>query len=81
MPLQLSAILLHVLHVEEEKYPIIADTNNPYVVADCEQGYITTGYEMFGHRDGVCTDCPGDNLYIEIQSWPHYSYRQIPVNC
>ena len=45
------------------------------------QGYITTGHEVFGHRDGVCTDCPGDQLYQEIQTWSSYSFRDIPIDC
>lgn len=38
---------------------------------DCgvQQGKVTTGHEVFGHRDGRCTSCPGDALYTEIQNW------------
>ena len=42
---------------------------------------MTTGFEVFGHRDGVCTACPGDTFYPEVQTWPYYSHRDIPVYC
>jgi N-acetylmuramoyl-L-alanine amidase len=46
-----------------------------------QQGFLTSTYEMFGHRDGGCTACPGDALYARIQTWPQYSFRTIPVYC
>jgi N-acetylmuramoyl-L-alanine amidase len=51
------------------------------IACGVEQGYITSDYEMFGHRDGRCTDCPGDVLYAEIETWPHFSTREIPIYC
>jgi len=52
-------------------------------IIDCgvEKGYLTAGYELFGHRDGRCTLCPGDYLYALIRGWPHYSTRSIPIYC
>jgi len=52
-------------------------------IIDCgvELGYIVADYEMFGHRDGRCTACPGDVLYSIIREWPHYSFRSIPIYC
>lgn len=54
--------------------------NNIY---DCaiDQGVLSSNYEMFGHRDGGCTACPGDQLYATIRSWPQYSMRDIPNYC
>ena len=56
-----------------------------YIKGDFElgffQGYIKGEYELFGHKDGRCTLCPGDLLYADLQGWPHYSKRQIPVYC
>ncbi|KAK2146721.1 hypothetical protein LSH36_586g01011 [Paralvinella palmiformis] len=52
-----------------------------YMTAAPEEGYIIPDYELFGHRDGRCTDCPGDVLYSIIQTWPHYSFREIPIIC
>nr|XP_034328898.1 peptidoglycan-recognition protein SC2 isoform X1 [Crassostrea gigas] len=37
-------------------------------------GYITSSYHLYGHRDVGSTDCPGDALYHEIRTWPHYSF-------
>lgn len=45
------------------------------------QGILQGNYEMFGHRDGGCTACPGDTLYPLIQTWPQYSFRDIPNYC
>ena len=36
-------------------------------------GYITSTYSLYGHRDVGSTNCPGDALYQEIRTWPHYS--------
>jgi len=46
-----------------------------------EKGYLNPDYELFGHRDGRCTLCPGDILYALIRGWPHYSFRPIPIYC
>ncbi|WAR05965.1 PGSC2-like protein [Mya arenaria] len=35
---------------------------------------IRSNYRLYGHRDAGQTSCPGDNLYTEIQTWPHYSH-------
>ena len=45
------------------------------------QGVLTSNYRMFGHRDGGCTACPGNRLYPEIQTWPRYSFDDIPKYC
>jgi len=52
-------------------------------IIDCgvQLGYITADYELFGHRNGRCTECPGDVLYGIIQKWPHFSRRKITVYC
>ncbi|XP_033627789.1 peptidoglycan-recognition protein LF-like [Asterias rubens] len=40
-----------------------------------KSGYMTSRYVLRGHRDvrqlGP-TDCPGETLYKEIRTWPHY---------
>lgn len=36
-------------------------------------GHITSKYRLYGHRDIKPTICPGDALYNEIKTWPHYS--------
>ncbi|XP_044737980.1 peptidoglycan-recognition protein LB-like isoform X3 [Chrysoperla carnea] len=38
-----------------------------------ENGYIRSDYILMGHRQVRDTECPGDALYKEIQTWPHYS--------
>lgn len=34
---------------------------------------IASNYTLIGHRQVRPTECPGDRLFKEIQSWPHYS--------
>ncbi|XP_055634644.1 peptidoglycan-recognition protein LB isoform X2 [Toxorhynchites rutilus septentrionalis] len=34
---------------------------------------IAANYTLIGHRQVRPTECPGDRLYKEIQTWPHYS--------
>ncbi|KAL3831962.1 hypothetical protein ACJMK2_023782 [Sinanodonta woodiana] len=38
-----------------------------------ENGKITGDYCMYGHRDVGNTTCPGEALYREIRTWPHYN--------
>ncbi|XP_033112156.1 peptidoglycan recognition protein 1-like isoform X2 [Anneissia japonica] len=33
---------------------------------------VSTTYILRGHRDMGTTTCPGDTLYAEIKTWPHY---------
>ena len=37
-----------------------------------EKKVIAEDYQLHGHRDQVCTECPGDLFYNEIQTWSHY---------
>jgi N-acetylmuramoyl-L-alanine amidase len=57
------------------------ETTQKIIECGVEQGYIVPDYELFGHRDGRCTLCPGDFLYAIIRGWPHYSTRPIPIYC
>jgi len=44
-------------------------------LANCmkSNGKVDADYELKGHRQTGPTDCPGDALYFEIQSWPHWT--------
>ncbi|KAL4236846.1 hypothetical protein ACF0H5_005232 [Mactra antiquata] len=44
------------------------------IACGVQLGKITSSYRLFGHRDAGQTNCPGDALYAEIQTWPHYSH-------
>jgi len=46
-----------------------------------QKGFIKKNYELFGHMDGYCTECPGDKLYNLIKTWDHYSSRKITKYC
>lgn len=35
-------------------------------------GHIHEEYHLLGHRQVRATECPGDRLYQEIQTWNHY---------
>ncbi|KAK9695859.1 N-acetylmuramoyl-L-alanine amidase [Popillia japonica] len=39
-----------------------------------DSGYIRSDYILHGHRQvRANTECPGDRLFEEIQTWPHFS--------
>ncbi len=33
---------------------------------------VLDSFEMYGHRQVTVNQCPGDNLYALIQTWPHW---------
>nr|XP_016925699.2 peptidoglycan-recognition protein SB1 [Drosophila suzukii] len=37
-----------------------------------QRGYLKENYTLFGHRQTKATSCPGDALYNEIKTWPHW---------
>ncbi|XP_032527673.1 peptidoglycan-recognition protein LB-like [Danaus plexippus] len=41
--------------------------------AGVELGYIKSDYKLVGHRQVRETECPGDALFHEIQTWDHWS--------
>ncbi|XP_049767822.1 peptidoglycan-recognition protein LC-like [Schistocerca cancellata] len=42
------------------------------------RGSISDTYKLVGHRQVRDTECPGDRLYQEIQTWPHWvAHRDI----
>jgi len=60
---------------------VALETTQNIINCGVEKGYVVEDYELFGHRDGRCTSCPGDFLYTIINGWPHYSTRPIPIYC
>jgi len=59
--------------------PNSAAENIFHNLADCmlSNGKISNSYQLKGHRQTGSTDCPGDALYAEIQSWPHWTNGNI----
>jgi len=43
-------------------------------------GKLSANYSLHGHRDGTCTDCPGNTLYATINTWPRYGGK-LPGSC
>lgn len=35
-------------------------------------GFLRPQYKVLGHRQLVSTDCPGDALFEELRTWPHF---------
>uniref|UniRef100_T1J7Z8 Peptidoglycan-recognition protein n=1 Tax=Strigamia maritima TaxID=126957 RepID=T1J7Z8_STRMM len=33
------------------------------------QKYLQSDYGLYGHRDGRCTECPGDKFYEHLKTW------------
>lgn len=48
-------------------------TAKALIAAGVELGLLQPNYKLLGHRQVRETECPGDALYQEIQSWDHYS--------
>lgn len=42
------------------------------------EGHIKEDYHLLGHRQVRSTECPGDRLYHEIQTWNHYCSNPDP---
>uniref|UniRef100_E7DN58 Peptidoglycan recognition protein n=1 Tax=Ostrinia nubilalis TaxID=29057 RepID=E7DN58_OSTNU len=55
------------------------ETTKSLIAAGVELGYISPDYKLIGHRQVGPTECPGDALYGEIQTWKHYSPH--PASC
>lgn len=41
-------------------------------------GKIRGNYQLIGHRQARQTECPGDALFNEIQTWPHFQPHPEP---
>ena len=56
--------------------PNAASLNATKLLIACgiQKGFISHSYVLYGHRDKGNTTCPGDRLYHEIRSWPHYNH-------
>ncbi|XP_038213968.1 peptidoglycan-recognition protein LB-like [Zerene cesonia] len=48
-------------------------TAKALIAAGVELGFIKPDYKLIGHRQVRETECPGDALFNEIQTWEHYS--------
>lgn len=35
-------------------------------------GHLSSDYTLYGHRQVRSTECPGDALFNEITTWPHF---------
>lgn len=42
------------------------------VLCGIEKNVIAADYQLHGHRDQVCTACPGDAFYKVVRTWPRY---------
>lgn len=43
------------------------------IACGVSKGKVSKSYQLHGHRDGKCTECPGDKLYKIIKEWPNYN--------
>lgn len=37
-----------------------------------ERDHLADDYHLLGHRQASATLCPGNALYDEIETWPHF---------
>ncbi|KAI8041219.1 hypothetical protein M5D96_005473 [Drosophila gunungcola] len=40
-----------------------------------QRGFLKDNYTLFGHRQTKATSCPGDALFNEIKTWPHWRQK------
>lgn len=55
-------------------------TAKALIAAGVELGYIKSDYKLVGHRQVRATECPGEALFKEIQTWDHYSKHPSSVS-
>jgi len=68
-------------YMDRSPKQVALDATQDVIACGVQLGYITPDYELFGHRDARCTECPGDVLYSIIEKWPHCSTRKIQRYC
>jgi peptidoglycan-recognition protein LB len=44
-----------------------------FIEHSVDSGRLATSYKLLGHRQVRDTECPGERLFDEITSWPHFS--------
>jgi peptidoglycan-recognition protein LB len=43
------------------------------IAYSARKGYLQPHYRILGHRQVRSTECPGQRLFDEIQTWDHFS--------
>lgn len=43
-------------------------------------GLLRPDYKLFGHRQLVRTECPGDALFHQLRTWPHFVSLRHPTS-
>jgi len=61
----------------DTKLPNAAALNTVQQLISCGTSLnkVSRTYSLHGHRDGVCTTCPGQSLYDLIKTWPNFGGR------
>nr|XP_015919087.2 peptidoglycan recognition protein-like [Parasteatoda tepidariorum] len=65
----------------EKDIPTKSMLNSALQLIDCgvKRGYLTPAREIHGHRDCICTESPGKNLYNVIKYWKHFKGGRLPM--
>uniref|UniRef100_A0A1I8NX79 Peptidoglycan-recognition protein n=1 Tax=Stomoxys calcitrans TaxID=35570 RepID=A0A1I8NX79_STOCA len=48
---------------------------NDLLTEAVNRGQIVSNYTLYGHRQVGSTECPGNNLWAEIITWPHWKSK------
>ena len=48
------------------------DLAQKWIACTVEKGVVAPDYQLHGHRDQNCTECPGQRLYDIIKGWSHF---------
>jgi N-acetylmuramoyl-L-alanine amidase len=64
------------------KLPNAAALNvvNQLIECGVSNGKLSRSMSLHGHRDGVCTDCPGQTFYNLLTTYPSYG-GPLPGGC
>ncbi|KAG8180785.1 hypothetical protein JTE90_023751 [Oedothorax gibbosus] len=65
-------------YVSKAPSELMLNTTKKMVKCAENENYVMSDYQLHGHRDASCTECPGSELYAIIETWPHFKKGPLP---
>lgn len=53
--------------------PVMIEATHKLIAYSVTSGHLHRNYTLLGHRQVRTTECPGERLFEEIATWPHFS--------
>lgn len=60
-------------YVESLPTPYMLQVAREFIDYSVAERQLKLDYKLYGHRQVRATECPGQTLYNEIQSWEHWT--------